>query len=67
MTARSPWRVGVAAHEAMFVGDHPVADVEGSHRAGLLAVWMFVPYWPPVISGAHVIRELNEVLALATP
>ena len=60
-------RLGVAAHEAMFVGDHPIADVEGAHRAGLLAVWMFVPYWPPVISAAPVIRELKEVLALATP
>ena len=60
-------RLGVAAHEAMFVGDHPIADVEGAHRAGLLAVWMFVPYWPPVISAAPVIHELKEVLALATP
>ena len=51
----------------MFVGDHPVADVEGSHRAGLLAVWMFVPYWPPVIVEAPLIRELKEVLALAAP
>ena len=60
-------RLEVEAHEAMFVGDHPVADVEGSHRAGLLAVWMFVPYWPPVIVEAPVIRELKEVLALAAP
>lgn len=60
-------RLGVAAHEAMFVGDHPVADVEGAHSAGLLAVWMFVPYWPPVIVAAPVIRELKQVLALAMP
>lgn len=58
-------RLEVAAREAMFVGDHPVADVEGSHRAGLLAVWKFVPYWPPVIAHAPAIRELSEVVALA--
>jgi putative hydrolase of the HAD superfamily len=58
-------RCGVAAHEALFVGDHPVADVEGAYRAGLVAVWKFVPYWPPVITAAPVIRELSEVLALA--
>ena len=40
-------RCGAAAHEALFVGDHPVVDVEGAHGAGLLAVWKFVSYWPP--------------------
>jgi putative hydrolase of the HAD superfamily len=57
-------RLGVAAHQAVFVGDHPVADVEGAHLAGLLAVWKFVPYWPPVVTQAPVIRELSELLAL---
>ena len=57
-------RCGVAAHEALFVGDHPVADIEGAHRAGLKAAWKFVPYWPPVVGGVPVIRELSEVLGL---
>lgn len=57
-------RCGVAAHEAMFVGDHPVADVEGAHRAGLVAVWKQVPYWHAVVPDAAVIRELSDVLAL---
>jgi len=64
---RALGRCGVAAHEALFVGDHPVADVEGAHRAGLLAVWKYVPYWPPVIMDAPTIRVLAEVLALAEP
>lgn len=58
-------RCGVAAHDALFVGDHPVVDVEGAHRAGLKAVWKFVPYWPPVIAAAPAIRELSELLDLA--
>jgi putative hydrolase of the HAD superfamily len=57
-------RCGVAAHEAWFVGDHPVADVEGAHGAGMRAVWKFVPYWPPVVANAPVIRELSELLDL---
>ena len=57
-------RCGVAAREALFVGDHPVADVEGAHRAGLTAVWKFVPYWPPVVPDVPVIRELSELLPL---
>jgi len=60
-------RCGVDAREALFVGDHPVADVEGAHRAGLLAVWKHVPYWPPVIIAAPTIRDLSEVLPLAEP
>lgn len=59
-------RCGVAAHEALFVGDHPVADVEGAHHAGLRAVWKFVPYWPPVITEAPVIHALSEVLPFAS-
>jgi putative hydrolase of the HAD superfamily len=57
-------RCGVAAHEAAFVGDHPVADVEGAHRAGLVAVWKHVPYWQPVVPDALVIRDLADVLAI---
>lgn len=58
-------RLEVEAHEAMFVGDHPVADVEGAHRAGLLAVWMFVPYWPPPdVPNPPVIDFLHEILPI---
>ena len=60
-------RCGAAAHEALFVGDHPVADIEGAYSAGLVAVWKYVPYWPPVVAGMPVVRELKEVLALANP
>ena len=62
---RALGRLEVAAHEAMFVGDHPVADVEGAHGAGLLAVWMFVPYWPPPqVPSPRVIDFLHEILPI---
>jgi putative hydrolase of the HAD superfamily len=59
-------RCGVAAHEALFVGDHPVVDVEGAHGAGLLAVWKFVSYWPPPAApeSAPVIDCLSELLPI---
>lgn len=57
-------RLGVAPHEALFVGDHPVADIEGAHRAGLRTAWKFVPYWPPVVAVTPIIHDLSEVLAL---
>jgi putative hydrolase of the HAD superfamily len=57
-------RCGVAPHEALFVGDHPVADVAGAHGAGLKAVWKAVPYWAPVVAEAPAIRLLWELIAL---
>jgi putative hydrolase of the HAD superfamily len=57
-------RCGVAAREAVFVGDHPVADVDGAHRAGLIAVWKRVPYWTAVVQDARVIDHLSDVLPL---
>jgi putative hydrolase of the HAD superfamily len=58
-------RLGVAAHEAIFIGDHPVADVAGAHDAGLLAVWMFVPYWPPpAVPDPRIVNSLHELLPI---
>jgi len=58
-------RLGVAATESMFVGDHPVADVEGAHGAGLVPVWMFVPYWPrPAVPNLAVIGSLPQILPI---
>jgi putative hydrolase of the HAD superfamily len=62
---RALGQLGVAAGDAMFVGDHPVADVEGAYRAGLLAVWMFVPYWPPpAVPDPPVVDFLHEILPI---
>lgn len=58
-------RIGVSARRAVFVGDHPVADVDGAHGAGLLAVWKFVPYWPPpAMPDPPVIDCLSELLPI---
>lgn len=59
-------RCAVRADEAMFVGDHPVADIMGAHAAGLKAVWKRVPYWQPVVLTALVVERLSEVIGLAS-
>lgn len=33
-------RMGVAPQEMMYVGDHPLNDVEGSRKAGCVSVWV---------------------------
>lgn len=55
-------RIGVAAADAMFVGDHPEIDVRGAHDAGLVAVWKRVPYWTLSVEGALVVDQLSQIL-----
>ncbi len=56
-------RLGVAPHEAMFVGDQPQVDAEGAHNAGLVGVWKRMPYWTLTIGDVLVVDRLSEILA----
>ena len=58
-------RCGVAASEAMFVGDHPQTDVAGARDAGLVPVWKRMPYWT-VPSGVLQVGQLHEILPFCT-
>ena len=55
-------RLGVAPHEAMFVGDQPQVDAEGAHNAGLVGVWKRMPYWTLTIGDVLVVDRLSEIL-----
>jgi putative hydrolase of the HAD superfamily len=55
-------RCGVAAHEAVFVGDHPQADIEGARNAGLVPIWKSVPYWQLATPGTRTVQRLSEIL-----
>ena len=58
-------RCSVESSEAIFVGDHPDADIGGALNAGLRAVWKSVPYW----SCTHrvpSIRLLSEILPMCS-
>ncbi len=53
---------GVRADEALMVGDHPVADIEGARAAGIPAC-MLRTRWFRVPDGARAVSALGEVLA----
>jgi putative hydrolase of the HAD superfamily len=55
-------RLGLAAEEAWYVGDHPEVDVRGAYEAGLTAVWRYTPYWPRPEVPAREIRGLDELV-----
>lgn len=64
-------RLGVSPANCLFVGDHPVNDLEGARAAGFTPVrkvWDFDPSHPihhvPVAEDYPTIRHISEVLAL---
>lgn len=59
-------RVRAEAEESWFVGDNPIADVQGAEEAGLRAIW-FAGRAPWPAGGPpprHRIEQLDEVLDL---
>jgi putative hydrolase of the HAD superfamily len=55
-------RLGLAAADCLFVGDHPQADVAGARAAGLHAIWRRISYWAPPAEPVPAIDALGEVL-----
>ena len=59
-------RVNAAPENALYVGDHPLVDVEGARLAGLHAVWLSgVHAWPDDLAAPeYEISEIGEILNL---
>lgn len=55
-------RCGASAESAVFVGDHPVADIDGARNAGLSAVWKKVSYWNMTRADVRTVEQLSEIL-----
>ncbi len=57
-------KAGVAAEDAVYVGDSPVADVPGAKAAGMRSVWINCAGidWPGDEPPDIEIRDLNELL-----
>ena len=62
--ARAVAQLGVAAHEAWYVGDHPTIDIQGALDAGLTPVWRYTPYWQRPEVRSREIRSLEELFLL---
>jgi putative hydrolase of the HAD superfamily len=54
-------RLGVAAQHAVFVGNHPVEDIQGAQQAGLRTIWKRDDFFGPCPHADHVIDELSEL------
>ena len=60
-------RLGIPAEELLYVGDHPVNDVDGSRNAGYTPVWVKTTgYWSfdDVPRAAYEVETVEEIPAL---
>ena len=60
---RAADRLGVSPKQCVFVGDNPIADVDGARRAGMLDVWIQREFpWPAELAAAsHSIISLSSL------
>lgn len=54
-------RLNVRASEAIYVGDHPINDVEASMSAGLKGIWKKDSYFKDNVAADGVIEDLIEL------
>jgi putative hydrolase of the HAD superfamily len=57
-------RCQVRAHEAVFVGDNPEADVFGAMAVGMRPIWKRVSYWEMTDPSVPIIESLSEILPI---
>lgn len=62
--ARAAARIDCAPEECVFVGDHPVADVDGARAVGMAAVWKRVSYWDMLRDDVEVVDRLSDILMM---
>ncbi|MFB9327163.1 HAD family hydrolase [Paenibacillus aurantiacus] len=57
-------KLGVQAHEAIYVGDHPVSDVAGSRAAGMKGIWKYDPLLEEPEAHDGVLRDLGDLVGM---
>jgi putative hydrolase of the HAD superfamily len=55
--------LGVAPHESIYIGDHPINDVKAANNAGMISVWKRDDAWS-CDDADFIIDDLSEVLKL---
>lgn len=58
-------KLGVSAEESLYVGDHPINDIQGALGAGMNVLWMdFGSFEGQATDGVQGIRECYELLEI---
>ncbi len=61
---RAVVKLGTAAQDSVFVGDHPEADIKGAKNAGMKTIWKRNLSWVETTEADAIIDELNEIPAI---
>ena len=57
--------LGVTAEESVFVGDHPLNDVQAAKQVGMIAVWKRDEGWDEQeVEADYVVDDLSEMLKI---
>lgn len=54
-------RLGIEPQESIFVGDHPINDVEASINAGMKGIWKEENYFDKPSKDHLIIKDLSEI------
>lgn len=59
-------RLEVDPCDAIYVGDHPINDIQGSRNAGMHSVWLqgFMDWVPSINEAEYKINKLEQILEL---
>lgn len=56
--------LSVSPQESLYVGDHPINDVQASKQVGMISVWKQNHHWPSPEIADFVIDDLAELITL---
>lgn len=60
-------RLGLRAEQCLYIGDHPINDIEGAAKAGMDTIWLEVnqPWKDEItIRPKHKIKHLSELVGI---
>ncbi|MGI0491428.1 HAD family hydrolase [Alkalinema pantanalense CENA528] len=57
-------RLRTTAHNSVFIGDHPKADIEGAKGVGMKTIWKRNSYWLETPTADATIDHLHEIPAI---
>lgn len=63
-------RAGVAAHEALHIGDHPVDDIQGAQAAGMKTLWVNLagkPWTSTTVQPDFTVTGLPQIAEVLLP
>nr|WP_154887021.1 HAD family hydrolase [Paenibacillus xylanexedens] len=58
---------GIEPEQCLYIGDHPLNDIQGAAKAGMNTIWMKVNQpWPEIVETTplHTIQQLRELKTL---